>query len=227
MSNLVLTIIAIYVAINILGIYLAVKIILVLKRTYSLYEYNTDKDDFIVDMYVGEKKTTILRYGRFNNRTYNTYLVTKKNGNILHYSDGVTYDTYEITPIESKLMNHTIQIRVVSHDYHISDHITCETNLTSPGFLYIVGSNRQFDQLLTVYYDKNLGRMRTESLDINTFMHEIAEYVQTNYKYHLRYGTCIYSKENLQLAIEAKRKSNYNVRFFNRVFNLRRDQYDR
>lgn len=227
MNDLVLTIIAIYVAINILSIYLAVKIILVLKRTYNLYEYNTDKDDFIVDMYVGEKKTTILRYGRFNNRTYNTYLVTKKNGNILHYSDGVTYDTYEITPIDCILMDHTIQIRVVSHDYHISDHITCETNLTSPGFLYIVGSNRQFDQLLTVYYDKNLGRMRTEIIDINSFMHEIAEYVQTNYKYHLRYGTCIYSKENLQLAIEAKRKSNYNVRFFNRVFNLRRDQYDR
>lgn len=226
MNDLVLTIIAIYVAINILSIYLAIKIILVLKRTYSLYEYNTDKDDFIVDMYVGEKKTTILRYSRFNNRTYNTYLVMKKNGNILHYTDGVTYDTYEITPIECKFMDCTILIRVVSHDYHISNHITCETNLTTPGLLYIVGSDIRFDQLLTIYYDDKLGRMRTETLDINTFMHEIAEYMQTNYKYHLKYGTCIFSKENLQSAIEAKRKSNYTMHFF-KSFNLRRDQYDR
>ena len=226
MNDLVLTIIAIYVAINIFSIYLAVKIILVLKRTYNLYEYNTDIDDFIVDMYVSEKKTTILRYSRFNNRTYNTYLVMKKNGNILHYTDGVTYDTYEITPIECKLMDCTIRIRVVSHDYHISNHITCETNLTTPGFLYIVGSDIRFDQLLTIYYDDKLGRMRTETLDINTFMHEIAEYMQTNYKYHLKYGTCIFSKENLQSAIEAKRKSNYTMYFF-KSFNLRRDQYDR
>ena len=123
-------------------------------------------------------------------------------------------------------MDCTILIRVVSHDYHISNHITCETNLTTPGFLYIVGSDIRFDQLLTIYYDDKLGRMRTETLDINTFMHEIAEYMQTNYKYHLKYGTCIFSKENLQSAIEAKRKSNYTMHFF-KSFNLRRDQYDR
>ena len=82
------------------------------------------------------------------------------------------------------------------------------------------------DGTIVVFHDDKLGRMRTETLDINTFMHEIAEYMQTNYKYHLKYGTCIFSKENLQSAVEAKRKSNYTMYFF-KSFNLRRDQYDR
>lgn len=215
--------IGVYAVVSLLCIILAIKILIVIKRSYSLYEYNTDIDDFIIDISICSDKIKMLRWSGYGNQVFSTYLALTKSGNLKHFYNMDGTDSYEVTPIKLGLLDTmaTVRLRIVSRDYHMMSKIICDDNLNSPGYLYIVDPDGRFDEFLAIYKDDKLGRMRTQSIDIGEFMSDIAKYAQPNYTFHLEYNTRIFSPENMKRAIEAKRRYHYRVRMPGKSFYIR------